>query len=181
MYFLMWLCMQACAARSSLEAQLAASRSEVSALTAQLAELRGSLAAARESAVAAETAAARLQEDRVRLSKVGRLPVVPTCTSAWFLIMFNWQGCTTWKDASQLNLLSLQTIQNIRTSISKVSAESVCTHTPLFVFSCHLLAVCCRVGSHAWRAQQPGRHGCWRGVTPEQCTAGHGAAEGRAC
>lgn len=47
----------------------------MSALTAQLAELRGSLAAARDGALAAETAAARLQEDRVRLSKVGRFCV----------------------------------------------------------------------------------------------------------
>lgn len=52
--------------------------------------------------------------------------------------------------------------------------------THVFVVSCHR-AVCCRVGSHARRAQQSGRHGCWRGVTPERCTAGHGDAEGRAC
>jgi hypothetical protein len=58
-------------ARSGLESQLATSRAEVSALTAQLAELRGSLAAARDSVVASEAAAARLQEERVRLSKVG--------------------------------------------------------------------------------------------------------------
>lgn len=63
--------MQVQSARSSLEGQLATSRAEVSALTAQLAELRGSLAAARDSVVASEAAAARLQEERVRLSKVG--------------------------------------------------------------------------------------------------------------
>jgi hypothetical protein len=56
--------------RGSVEAQLSASRAEVTTLTTQLAELRGSLAAARDSAVVAEAAAARLQEERVRLSKV---------------------------------------------------------------------------------------------------------------
>lgn len=64
------LMLQACASRASLEAQLAASKSEVTALTTQLAELRGSLAAARDGAVAAQAAATRLQEERVRLSKV---------------------------------------------------------------------------------------------------------------
>lgn len=65
---LLWT--QVSAARSSLEAQLAASRAEVSVLTSQLAELRGSLAAARDSVVAAEMTATRLQGERVRLSKV---------------------------------------------------------------------------------------------------------------
>lgn len=67
------LLVQVQSARASLEGQLASSRAEVSALSAQLAELRGSLAAARDSVVASEAAAARLQEERVRLSKVGGL------------------------------------------------------------------------------------------------------------
>jgi hypothetical protein len=61
---------QVSAARNSLEAQLSSSRAEVTALTTQLAELRGSLTAARDNAVAAELTATRLQEERVRLSKV---------------------------------------------------------------------------------------------------------------
>lgn len=61
---------QVSAARACLESQLASSRAEVSALNSQLAELRGSLAAARDSAVTAEITATRLQEERVRLSKV---------------------------------------------------------------------------------------------------------------
>jgi hypothetical protein len=61
---------QATAARASLEGKLAASRSEAAALSAQLAESRGALDVARTGAAAAEATAARLHEERVRLSKV---------------------------------------------------------------------------------------------------------------
>jgi septal ring factor EnvC (AmiA/AmiB activator) len=71
---------QVSAARNSLEAQLSSSRAEVTALTSQLAELRGSLAAARDSAVAAEITATRLQEERVRLSKVCAAAMHPSST-----------------------------------------------------------------------------------------------------
>jgi septal ring factor EnvC (AmiA/AmiB activator) len=61
---------QVSAARASLESQLAATRTDASGLCQQLGEARTSLAAAHDNAAVAEASAARLQEERVRLSRV---------------------------------------------------------------------------------------------------------------